>query len=46
MGERAILKEGTTIAILSLGTLATISEDAIKNSTNSDAFSHYDMCVL
>ena len=26
-----------------MGTLATIIEDAIKNSTNSDAFSHYDL---
>ena len=42
-GKGRLLKKGTTIAILSLGTLATIIEDAIKNSTNSDAFSHYDL---
>ncbi len=30
-GKGRLLKKGTTIAILSLGTLATIIEDAIKN---------------
>ncbi|MFQ3340992.1 MAG: 1-deoxy-D-xylulose-5-phosphate synthase [Flavobacteriaceae bacterium] len=42
-GKGRLLQKGTTIAILSLGTLATVVEDALKNNPNASAFSHYDL---
>jgi 1-deoxy-D-xylulose-5-phosphate synthase len=43
IGKGICLKEGGDIAILSIGTVAKNSEEAILLSEKSDAFSHFDM---
>lgn len=43
IGKGICLKEGSEIAILSVGTIAKNVEEAIQLSNNNDTFSHYDM---
>ena len=43
MGKGVQLKEGKTIAVLSVGTMAKNVSDAIKKSKNPDDIAHYDM---
>lgn len=43
IGKGLCLKDGSTIAVLSIGTIAKTVDDAILASTQKDAISHYDM---
>lgn len=43
IGKGELLKEGSKIAVLSVGTVSNIIIEALKNVSNSDVVAHYDM---
>ena len=46
IGKGVCLKEGDSIAILSIGTIADEIQEALKGLENSDAFGHFDLCFV
>jgi 1-deoxy-D-xylulose-5-phosphate synthase len=46
IGKGICLKEGKSIAVLSIGTIANNVEEAISNSEKSDEIAHFDMRFL
>ncbi|WP_431132599.1 1-deoxy-D-xylulose-5-phosphate synthase [Psychroserpens mesophilus] len=43
MGKGELLKEGSHLAVLSIGTVADVITEALENVSNYDAIAHYDM---
>jgi len=43
IGKGELLKEGSSLAVLSIGTVSDLITEAIENVSNSDAVAHYDM---
>ncbi|MCB0382355.1 MAG: 1-deoxy-D-xylulose-5-phosphate synthase, partial [Psychroserpens sp.] len=46
IGKGELLKTGSTIAVLSVGTVSDLITDAIEEVSNKDAIAHYDMRFL